>query len=172
MRGCKKALSISEVKVDPLTLTNSNKKFFIFDFDGKNRILLFASPDGIKALSESLKWHADGQASIVTSMPETPVFDNNNNCVNYTTSQLEMIYHDTPVIGASSTINLTKKRKRQMDDNVCNEVKKLKDDTGLTSCNWCGNLYKVINRHRNFCKNKPTDIILQVQSKKFVSELV
>ena len=60
MRGCKKALSISEVKVDPLTLTNSNKKFFIFDFDGKNRILLFASPDGIKALSESLKWHADG----------------------------------------------------------------------------------------------------------------
>ena len=50
---------------------------------------------------------AEEQASIVTSMPETPVFDNNNNCVNYTTSQLEMIYHDTPVIGASSTINLT-----------------------------------------------------------------
>jgi hypothetical protein len=83
-----------------------------------------------------------------------------------------MIYHDTPVIGASSTINLTKKRKRQMDDNVCNEVKKLKDDNGLTSCNWCGNLYKVINRHRNFCKNKPTDSIREVQAKKFVSELV
>ncbi len=52
---------------------------------------------------------AEEQASIVTSMPETPVFDNNNNCVNYSTSQLKMIYQsDTPVIGASSTINLTK----------------------------------------------------------------
>jgi len=115
---------------------------------------------------------AEEQASIVTSMPETPLFDNNNNCVNYTTSQLEMIYYDTPMIGASSTINPTKKRKRQMDDNVCNEVKKLKDDTGLTSCNWCGNLYKGINRHRNYCKNKPTDSIHEVQSKKFVSELL
>jgi len=68
---------------------------------------------------------AEEQASVVTSMPETTVFDNNNNCVNYSTSQLKMIYQsDTPVIGASSTINLTKKRKRQMDDNVCNEVKK------------------------------------------------
>jgi len=45
---------------------------------------------------------AEEQASIVTSMPETPVFDNNNNCVNYSTSQLKMIYQsDTPVIGAS-----------------------------------------------------------------------
>jgi hypothetical protein len=60
LRGCKKAMSISEIKVDPSTLTNSHKKIFIFDFHGKNRILLFASPDGLKALSESLKWHADG----------------------------------------------------------------------------------------------------------------
>jgi hypothetical protein len=34
-----------------------------------------------------------------------------------------------------------------MDDNDCNEVKKLKDYTGLTSCNWCGISYKVINRY-------------------------
>jgi hypothetical protein len=59
-RGCKNAMSISEVKVDPSTLTNSNKKIFIFDFYEKNRILLFASPDRLMVLSESLKWHADG----------------------------------------------------------------------------------------------------------------
>ena len=109
MRGCKKALSISEVKVDPLTLTNSNKKFFIFDFDGKiEYCYLHHQEDLCKSFVEDPDV-AEEQASIVTSMPETPVFDNNNNCVNYSTSQLKMIYQsDTPVIGASSTINLTK----------------------------------------------------------------
>jgi hypothetical protein len=56
----KTALSISEVMVDENISTHSGKKFCIFDYPGKNRILLFASPDGLKALSEALKWHADG----------------------------------------------------------------------------------------------------------------
>ena len=42
------------------TKTNSGDKFLIFDNMKKNRILVFASPDGLKALSESKHWHADG----------------------------------------------------------------------------------------------------------------
>jgi hypothetical protein len=28
-------------------------------------------------------------------------------------------------------------------------------------CDWCGTSYKKINRHRNFCKKKPSDIVHQ-----------
>ena len=106
-------------------------------------------------------------------MPETPLFDNNNNCLNYTTSQLKTIYQsDTPVIVASLTKTLAKKRKRQRDDSVCYLVKKLKNDTELTLCNWCVSSYKGINRHRNFCISKPTDIVREAHSKTFVIELL
>jgi hypothetical protein len=95
-----------------------------------------------------------------TVMTETPLFDINNNCINYTSNQLKMIYQsDTPVIDPSSTQNISKKRKRQIDNSVCSVVKKVKNDTNLILCDWCGISFKRINRHRNFCKMKPSDIV-------------
>jgi len=76
------------------------------------------------------------------------------------------------VIGESLTRTLTKKRKCERDDSVCYLVKNLKNDTELALCNWCDSSYKGINRHRNFCKSKPTDIVREAQSKTFVTELL
>jgi hypothetical protein len=41
-------------------LTADGKKFLISDNNKKNRIIVFASPKGLKMLSESKKIHMDG----------------------------------------------------------------------------------------------------------------
>jgi hypothetical protein len=54
------AQSMAEVTVHDTMTTNGKFKFLIYDNHKKNRILVFASPTGLKMLSECEKWHADG----------------------------------------------------------------------------------------------------------------
>ena len=55
----KNAINILDVEVKD-TLTSDQQPFLIFDNKKRNRILIFASPTGLKILSESKKWHGDG----------------------------------------------------------------------------------------------------------------
>ena len=59
IRPKKQPTSIQDVEVTDKT-TSDGKPFLIYDSKDKNRILIFASPSGLKMLSESSKWHADG----------------------------------------------------------------------------------------------------------------
>ena len=52
---------LSEVKVDgDDRLTSDKKPFLIYDNNSSERILIFASEMGLKMLSETFVWHADG----------------------------------------------------------------------------------------------------------------
>ena len=52
--------SMAEVIVHDTMTTNGKFKFLIHDNHKRNRILVFASPTGLRMLSECEKWHADG----------------------------------------------------------------------------------------------------------------
>ncbi len=52
---------LSEVKVDgDDRLTSEKKTFLIYDNNSSERILIFASEMGLKMLSETFVWHAEG----------------------------------------------------------------------------------------------------------------
>jgi hypothetical protein len=55
-------------------LTADGKKFLISDNNKKNRIIVFASPTGLKMLSESKKIHMDGTFHTKASTLDNYVF--------------------------------------------------------------------------------------------------